>query len=190
MTDNLNGTFYDAQDVQGSKYTPVSFNSYDSQGKAFQFFLTDYVLNTSFESGFLTGNTLDLSALLHKYTGKDITTDYIGLVIPEILSKYGAGKPVSISGAYYQKESVAQFAANGATLDTSLLVTMSVDGEVAVKASFLDAQGLSNIHSQAGKVFGNIGFNLGTIGNFQTSLGISQAQFTNELNTFVTTTVN
>jgi len=96
----LNGTFFDAQKVQASKYTPTPFNVRDPKGKMLQAYLSDYVLNSMFESGFLTGNTLDITYLLKTYLNVTVTTDNLGLIVPEILTKYGSGKAVSLSGSF------------------------------------------------------------------------------------------
>jgi hypothetical protein len=47
-----------------SAYNPVSFPLRNPAGKQFQGYLTDYTLNTLFESGYSTGNTLDFTYLL------------------------------------------------------------------------------------------------------------------------------
>jgi len=60
----VNGTFFDAEDVKPSAYTPAAWSPRDPNGKMFQGYLTDYTLNTAFESGFQTGNTLDITELL------------------------------------------------------------------------------------------------------------------------------
>ena len=60
----LNGTFFDSEDVKASAFTPATFDVRDPNGKMFQGFLTDYTLNTLFEAGLKTGNTLDITYLL------------------------------------------------------------------------------------------------------------------------------
>lgn len=99
----LNGTFFDAEKVQASKYSPSPFKVRDPNGKMLQAYLSDYVLNTMFESAFLTGNTLDITYLLKTYLNTTVTTDNLGLIVPEILIKYGSGKAVSLSGSFVQK---------------------------------------------------------------------------------------
>jgi len=65
-----------------------------------QAYISDYVLNTAFEAGFLTGNTLDITYLLENYLNVTVTTDNLGVVIPEILTKYGSGKAIGLSGKF------------------------------------------------------------------------------------------
>jgi len=65
-----------------------------------QAYISDYVLNTAFEAGFLTGNTLDITYLLEKYLNVTVTTDNLGVIIPEILTKYGSGKAVGLAGKF------------------------------------------------------------------------------------------
>jgi len=65
-----------------------------------QSYISDYVLNTAFEAGFQTGNTLDITYLLLKFLNVTVTTDNLGIVVPEILTKYGSGKAVSLAGKF------------------------------------------------------------------------------------------
>lgn len=64
-----------------------------------QAYLTDYTLNTALDAGYSTGNTLDISGIL-ALLNITITTDQVGLLIPQIITKYGAGKNVSVSGSF------------------------------------------------------------------------------------------
>jgi hypothetical protein len=47
--------------------------------------------------------------LLEKYLNLTVTTDNLGLVIPQILTKYGSGQAVSISGKFAKTWSGANF---------------------------------------------------------------------------------
>lgn len=123
----LNGTFFDAEKVQASKYTPTPFKVRDPSGKMLQAYISDYVLNTMFESGFLTGNTLDITYLLKTYLNTTVTTDNLGLVVPEILNKYGSGKAVSLSGSFAQTQTESKFTKDGQSITGSLAVTVGVD---------------------------------------------------------------
>jgi len=44
--------------------------------------LTDFVLNTAFNAGFLTGNELNITYLIETYLNYTVTTDELGLIIP------------------------------------------------------------------------------------------------------------
>lgn len=92
-----------------------------------QAYLSDYVLNTMFESGFLTGNTLDITYLLKTYLNVTVTTDNLGLVVPEILTKYGSGKAVSLAGSFAKTQTVSKFTQAGQSITGSLAVTVGVD---------------------------------------------------------------
>jgi hypothetical protein len=48
----MNGTFFDAADVKPSAFSPATWAPRDPKGKMFQGYLTDYTINTAFESGF------------------------------------------------------------------------------------------------------------------------------------------
>jgi len=75
-----------------------------------QSYISDYVLNTAFEAGFLTGNTLDISYLLLKYLNVTVTSDNLAkYIIPEVLTKYGSGKAVSIAGKFVDNLTQTKF---------------------------------------------------------------------------------
>jgi len=172
----VNGTFFDAQKVQKSAYTPAAFNVRDPKGKQFQAFVTDYAANTALEAGFLTGNTLDITYLLQTYLNLTVTTDNLGLVIPEILTKYGAGKAVGITGKFTQAKSVISFDSTSSSAKGNLEVTIVVGSETAILAEFVGIDVAGAVHALNGAIFGGITTNtLGNIGNFQTSLGLTKA---------------
>lgn len=153
---SLNGTFFDAEKVQASEYSPVEFTVHDPAGKNLQGYLTDYVLNTAFESGFLTGNTLDITYLLDHFLSVDITTDNLGILIPEVLTKYGSGKVVGIKGNFAKAESQAHFVPGKASAQGNLAATITIDGEDAIVAEFDSMQGEGTINAKDGKIFGNL----------------------------------
>ena len=45
--------------------------------------MTDYALNTAFNSGYLTGNELNITYLIETYLNYTVTSDELGLIIPE-----------------------------------------------------------------------------------------------------------
>jgi hypothetical protein len=120
--------------------------------------------------------------LLKQYLNLTVTTDNIGLLIPEILTKYGSGKAVAISGKFAQQAAKAEFTKAGASIDGSLLVSISVGGETAVSAEFDGINGAADIDSHDGKVFGDISkASLGSISKFTTSLGLTKAALLSSL---------
>jgi len=188
----VNGTFFDAEDVKPSAYTPATWSPRDPKGKQFQGYLTDYTLNTAFESGFQTGNTLDITYLLEHYLNYTITTDQLAATFPEFVTKYGAGKAVAISGMFPKAACVSKFTSAGQTLNGNLLVTIKVEDEVALVMEFNDFAAQAKIYSKEGSVFGNIGqYSAGTVNadSFQTTLGITADQALNDVQTEVNTLV-
>lgn len=120
-------------------------------------------MNTAFESGFQTGNTLDITELLGKLN-VTITTDQLALIIPEFATKYGAGKAVAISGMFPKAACVSKFTSAGQTLNGNLLVTIKVEDEVALVAEFNDFAAQAKLYSKDGSVYGNIGeYSVGTL---------------------------
>jgi len=75
-----------------------------ADGQAAQGSLSEYTLNTLMEAAYSTQNTLDITYLLSKLN-VTVTTDNLGVVVPEILAKYGSGKAVGISGKFITKQS-------------------------------------------------------------------------------------
>jgi len=129
---DLNGTFYNAQKPVATKYTAPTFDASDLKGKEAAAYVSDYLINTMFESSFSTGNELDITALLAKLN-ITVTTDDIEVAIPGIVAKYGSGKNVTIAAKYVGKQSELHVkAASGLGLDLSLLIDLSVGGDNAL----------------------------------------------------------
>lgn len=104
-----------------------------------------------------------------------VTTDNVGVLIPALLTKYGSGKAVAISGKFAKTFSGANFTAAGASAHASLMVTIAVGGETAIQAEFDTLQGAADINSHSGKVFGDISkADLGSISTFSTSLDLTK----------------
>lgn len=146
--------------------------------------MTDYVLNTAFASGYLTGNTLDITYLLKQYLHLTVTTDNLGVVIPEILTKYGSGKAVGLAGKFVQKAAVSKFTSDGQSLDGGLAVTVTIDNEEAIYAEFDSISGFASINSHSGAIYGSISkSSLGTIlaSSFKTTLGLTADALLKEL---------
>jgi hypothetical protein len=188
----LNGTFFDAEDVKKSAYTPATWAPRDPTGKDFQGYLTDYTLNTAFESGFQTGNTLDITYLLQNYLNVTVTTDVLGEIIPEFLTHYGSGKAASIAGMFTVAPTVTKFSADGQSINGNLRVTIMVNNEVALISEFNNIAGQAKIFTKSGSVFGKINqASAGTIGsNFTTTLGLQSAEVLSDLQSFITTNID
>jgi len=134
----VNGTFFDSNSIKAPSTTPAAFNIHDPKGKDGQAYLTEYTITTALESAFSTGNTLDITYLFKEYLNVTVTTDNLGVLIPEILTKYGSNKAVGLSGKFVKSASTAQFTEGKASASGNLQVTVTVDSEQAIQASFMD----------------------------------------------------
>jgi hypothetical protein len=115
---------------------------------------------------------------LSQYLNLTVTTDELGAIIPQLLTKYGSGKAVGLSGKWVSSPASAEFVPGAMAFTGSLRVTVTVEEEVAVQASFEDFLGKFGLHSETGKIFGQVqNASAGTIGtDFKTTLGITAAQ--------------
>jgi len=157
------GYFFNANVATPSKYTPVAMPVRDAAGQAGQGALSEYTLNTLMEAGFSTGNTLDITYLLSKLN-VTVTTDNMGVLVPEILAKYGSGKAVGISGKFITKQSEFTLTPTDNSLMANLAVTITVAGETAIYAEFNGVNAVGQVSSSAGSIFGALSTsNIGTI---------------------------
>ena len=189
----LNGTFFDADQAAPCPfpYFPAAFNVRNPAGKDIQTYMTDYTINTALLAGFQTGNTLDITYLLQNFLNLTVTTDNLALIVPEILTKYGSGKAVSISGAFVNSASEVHFATASSTIDGFLGFTITIDGETAIQGELNGIAAAGVLSSAAGVIYGDISkHSVGTVDKFVTSLGITVDQFTTELQTFVDTYIS
>jgi hypothetical protein len=191
---SMNGTFFDIKKPESFAITPAVWPLRNPSGKTLQMYLTDYVVNTNLIAAFDTGNTLDITTLLQKFLNITVTTDNLGLAVPEILKKYGSGKPVAISGAFVTKPGAASFSNDVNTLDLNLAVTIKVDNEIAIQGQFDGISVAAILNSKNGKIFGEVSkTSICTLSNFKTSLGMTAAVFHAELQGLITaeaTTLN
>lgn len=135
-----------------------------------------------FEAGFLTGNTLDITYLLETYLNVTVTTDNLGLIVPEILTKYGSGKAVSLSGSFANTQTESKFTAKGQSLSGSLAVTVGVDtgakNETAISVEFDNFNAQAVLDAVNGTIFGKISnTTAGQVSGFSTTLGITAEDF-------------
>jgi len=182
----VNGTFFDMNHVHAEKIAPAKFNVRDPKGSPAQVYLTSYVLNTLFDAATTTGNTLDIGELLAK-AGVTLTTDQFAKVIPEILNKYKSGQAVDLQAKIVGSPAVTKMSKTEQTIQGSLLITAKVGNEIAIQAEFDNANAAGMISSKNGKVYGSFPTTkIGTIGkNFQTTLGLTAAQFGTNLQALV-----
>lgn len=180
----MNGTFFDSQHLHAPTGEPATYALHDPQGLDAQGYLTDFTVNSALESGFTTGNTLDLTYLLHEYLNVTVTTDNLGVLVPEVLTKYGSGKAVSLSGMFVDSPSTWKTTAGQASGTSNLQVTVSVEGEQAIQASFLGMAGTAELNAKSGKLYGKISeSSIGQIdaASFKTTLGIDADQLQTEI---------
>lgn len=118
-----------------------------------------------------------------------MTTDEIGQVIYEVLEKYGSGKTCNISAKWIDAPAKAEFTDGSMDFTASLQLTLSVEGEVALQASFQNLYGKLALHSADGQIFGEIDekTSIGTIDpkSFKTTLGMNATAFQSELGEMV-----
>jgi len=110
----------------------------------------------------------------------------MGLVVPEILTKYGSGKAVGLAGQFITKEGKFTLTPTDNSVTTSVAVTVTVDGEEAMYVELNDILATGQVSSKAGAVFGALSTaNIGTASsNFRTTLaGVTAASFQKELQT-------
>jgi hypothetical protein len=178
----LNGTFWDIQKPETYSIEPTAFPVHNPAGKSLQGYLTDYVVNTMLQSGFDTGNTLDITYLLEKYLGITVITDWIGLFIPEFVSTYGTGQAVQISASFSKAPGMASVTSDLAEIVLNLKGTFKVGDSVAVAGELDNINFAAFIKAVDGVLTGNISkSSMGALSNFQTSLGITGDHFLSEL---------
>ncbi len=112
-----------------------------------------------------------------------VTTDQLAVIIPEFVTKYGAGKAVGISGMLINTPIVTGFTTEGQTIKGDIRVTIMVEDEVALIAEFDAFSAQAVIYSKSGTVFGNFGqSSVGTLGsNFTTTLGLTSDQILEDI---------
>ena len=112
-----------------------------------------------------------------------VTTDQLAVVIPEFVTKYGAGKAVGISGMLVKAPIVTGFTSEGQTIKGDIRVTIMVEDEVALIAEFNDFSAQAGIYSKSGSVYGNFGeTSVGSLGsNFTTTLGLTSDQILEDI---------
>lgn len=169
----LNGTFFDAQHAKQPTTTPATFALRDTKGKDAQFHLSQYTINTGLKSGFSTGLDLDITYLLSHYLNVNLTTDVLGTIIPEVLTKYGPGHNVGVSGQWVSGPASAEFTQGLMDFKACLKVTVTIQNETAIEAMFESIYGNFGLHSQDGEIFGKIN---------NATVGLVGAEFKNTLN--------
>lgn len=182
----VNGTSYDAKNVVVPAYHPATFNAADLQGKELQTYLTDYSINTILDAGFTSGNVLNITEILSKF-GVYVHTDDIAVIIPEILTKYGPGKNVSLSAKFITEASHTTISTAGIHVDASVEITVGVEGETCIVAPISHTLVSGIVNSTAGVIHGDISQSvIGAFGTgFMTTLGMTADELQKELQTNV-----
>merc|ERR1712166_930638 len=147
------GKFYNKNVATPSTYSPVAFPARTVGGESAQGFLSEYTVNTLLEAAFSTQNTLDITYLLTKLN-VTVTTDNLGVVIPEILTKYGKGKAVGIKAKFITKEGVVSMMPTTNQADLNLAVTITIDNEESIYAEFNNIKAVGQASSTAGAIYG------------------------------------
>lgn len=92
---NINGTTFDPHHLHNTGIQPVDLPVFNTSGKSAQGYVSEYTLNTTLQAAFDSGRTLNITQILSR-VNFTLTTDMVGVAIPEIVTKYGKGKPVDI----------------------------------------------------------------------------------------------
>ena len=174
----MNGTFFDTVHSEPNPYSPAAFSPRDPAGKDFQGYLTDYVVNTGLMSAFEENKPVDIGALFFKATNKTLSTDEVGLLVPEILIKYGVGKPAGMTVQFANQASKVTFDTTGDSLTAWAAFTITVGSDVALSAEFDLAQFAGLLNVKSGSLFGHItDAKIDSVSHFQTTLGLSAEEF-------------
>lgn len=100
----VNGTFFNTNHTVASQWPePVKFPVRNSAGRSLQGHLSEWTVNTALEAAYSTSNTIDFSGLLRDVLGIQLNTTTFAIVLPEIVSKYGADKNVTLTGEFQKK---------------------------------------------------------------------------------------
>lgn len=171
----VNGTFYDSKNLAASQWpAPATFPVRNPKGRTLQGHLTEWSVNTALEAGFRSQNYLNVTEIIHQVANYTVNTTTIGVPIPEIVTKYGDGKPIALAGILINQPSYAH-ATEGSVTGTGWLgIEAKVNNEVAIYAEFEAGTVSADIHTNStGGVFGNLGsLSIGTIkpSSFKTTL--------------------
>jgi hypothetical protein len=187
---SVNGTIFDDHRPRAISELPASFNVHDPAGKTFQAYLTDYVVNSAFDASYSTGAPIDVTHLL-SLANVTVTTDDIGTVFPEVLTKYGSGKNVSIDLQFVNTTSSAHITSEvEATLYVN--VGMQVEGQAVMSAEFDALRAVATFSSKDGIIYGGISnYTLGEVINFISFIdGVTKEQVVGQLQKEVDTLVD
>jgi len=95
----VNGTFYHVDHIAPSQWpAPVAFPVRNPKGRTLQGHLTEWTVNTALEAGFRSQETLNVTEIIYQLANYTVNTTTIGVPIPEIITKYGAGQPIQLVG--------------------------------------------------------------------------------------------
>jgi len=186
----VNGTFFDPENVQPVPFTPVATPTRDDAGKDFQLFLTDYTVNSLLHARYLAKEQVDLTSYL-SLLGVNITTSELGAAIPQLVTKYGANVPVEVQIQLTKDVPQFKFTTENASLTGSNIITLIVNGEKALVVENDGVNMVGHISNVGGKIFGKIEqYSLGTITIQSTTLGVDSATLTTEFTAFVKNNVD
>lgn len=100
----VNGTFFNTNHTVKSQWPePVPFPIRNPSGRSLQTHLSEFPINTALEAAYSTSNSIDFSGLLHQVLNITLNTTTFKDVLPQIVSKYGDGKPVTLVGEFQKK---------------------------------------------------------------------------------------
>jgi len=171
----VNGTFYNQNHTVASKYpAPVAFDVRNPAGRALQFHLTEWTINTALEANYDGKLPQNITYILEKLFNFNLNTTFFGTVIPQLIEKYGENKTVELSAILIDKPSYVVMKPGYVEGNGWLAVTGTVGGSEAFYGEFSNGKVVANVGTNStGAVLGEINtLSIGTIlaSTFRTAL--------------------
>jgi hypothetical protein len=106
----------------------------------------------------------------------------LAVFTPEIVTVYGSGKPVDIIAAFVQSPGSVKTDPTGTEINLNAALTFKVGDSVAASFTLSGVDFKAFLNAVPGMLHGSISkSSIGTVSNFQTTLGMTAAQFQAEV---------
>lgn len=182
-------TFFNTDQQTKAPGTPVAIPTRVDSGKDFQFFLTDYTVQSLLFSRYQAQQTDNLTDLL-SLANLTLTTDDLALAFPQFVTKYGSGVAVDALYQFTKDVPSFKFTADNAQISGSNIITLQVKGEKALVALNENANLATHLFIKDAKLFGKIdNYSTGKITIQSTTLGVDPATLVSQFETFAKNTV-
>jgi len=174
LSTRFNGTFFNEKTGLGPKETPAAFDIVNKKG-FLQGYMTEYTLNSLFESDALTGKKFDITSYITKYLNYTVTCGDLAVILPELVDKYGKTTAVTISAELGDDTTSIKLATRDITTQASAKLILTVNGETALSFATSKALGDATLQVSTGTIFGSIDkSDIGTFSDFTTTLGLDE----------------